>query len=128
MNDENTNLLNVLQKCQEAFINRNDEEMLQAQSLCTEAIIKAKECVANDEKKIAQAILDAQKYHEESYYIPAEDGSGIGAYKLEFEECFQMACKNQNLSPNLWHLLVLANYWYNDTQLWAKDVLAGKNI
>jgi len=75
----------------------------------------------NDEKKIAQAILDAQKYREES--------SGIGYYKRDMEDCFQIACKNQGLSPNLWVLLDLAAvHWYDDVQLWAEDVLADKNI
>ena len=82
----------------------------------------------NNEKQIAQAILDAQKMHEESYYISVGDGSGIGDYTKDFEECFQVACKVNCLSPNMWSLLCLANHWYNDIQLWAEDVLADKNI
>ena len=86
----------------------------------------------NDEKKIAQAILDAQKYREESYVT--EDGNKnpernkFGEYQLSIEECLQVACENQGLSENLWCLLNLAMHWWNNIQLWAEDVLAGKNI
>lgn len=72
----------------------------------------------NTEKQIAQAILDAQKSREESY--ECEDGEKFGEYKLELEECFKTACKNNELSPNLWELLNLANHWHNDIQLWAE--------
>jgi hypothetical protein len=41
---------------------------------------------------------------------------------------FIIACKENGLSSNFWALLNLANYWYNDIQLWAEDVLADKNI
>ncbi len=91
----------------------------------------------NDEKQIAQAILDAQKMHEESYVTNWEKDPGhrsarmrtdFGEYSKDWEECFQVACKVNCLSPNMWSLLVLANHWYNDVQLWAEDVLAGKNI
>lgn len=73
----------------------------------------------NEEKKIAQAILDAQKMREESYY---------GEYKRDMEECLIEACKKQGLSLNLWALLNLAMHWWNDIQLWAEDVLAGRNV
>lgn len=73
----------------------------------------------NQEKQIAQAILDAQKIHKESYKpgkmlygLPVE----IGKYSKSKEECFIAACKNNDLSPNLWYLLELANHWHNDIQ------------
>ena len=81
----------------------------------------------NAEKKIAQAILDAQKMREESYYFPTGDVRFRG-YKLDIETCLIKTCKQQGLSENLWALLDLAMHWWNDIQLWAEDVLAGKNI
>jgi len=79
----------------------------------------------NDEKKIAQAILDAQKMYEDSYKVA---GSSFGSYKLELEECLIVTCKQQGLSDNLWALLNLAMHWWNDIQLWAESVLADKNF
>jgi len=81
----------------------------------------------NNEKKIAQAILHAQKMREESYYFPTGDVR-FGEYKLNIEDCLIATCKQQGLSENLWYLLSLAMYGWNDIQLWAEDVLAGKNI
>ena len=82
------------------------------------------------EKKIAHAILDAQKMHEESYAITEWDNGDeiAGHYELEIEECLTATCKQQGLSENLWALLDLAMHWWNDIQLWAEDVLVGKNI
>ncbi len=80
----------------------------------------------NEEKKIAGAILDAQKMREESYFTP--NGEEIGTYKKDIEECLIETCKQQGLSPNLWALLDLANHWYNDIQQWAEAILADKNI
>lgn len=94
----------------------------------------------NDEKKIAQAILDAQTMREESYEEPkqpiddvmqvGDDGIiiQVGEYKLDMEECLIRTCRQNGLSENLWCLLNLAMHWWNDIQLWADDVLAGKNI
>lgn len=76
----------------------------------------------NEEKKIAQAILDAQKMHEESYVEKS------GNYKLDIEKCFMKTCEKHGLSPNLWLLLSLAMHWCNDICDWADDVLAGKDI
>lgn len=86
----------------------------------------------NEEKKIAQAILDAQKIYEGSYV----DGKGddclqrfaYGEYKRDMESCLIESCKKHELSLNLWALLNLSMHWYNDIQLWAEDVLAGRNI
>jgi len=85
----------------------------------------------SEEKKIAQAILDAQKMHEDSYVVDKfwGDGSGeISHHELEIEECLIATCKKHGLSPNLWYLLSLAMHFWNDVQIWANDVLAGKNI
>lgn len=90
------------------------------------AIKNSQENKMNNEKQIAQAILDAQKMREESY-VPTSDVQ-FGEYTKDFEECFIIACELHNLPPNMWSLLTLANHWYNDIQLWAEDVLAGKNI
>lgn len=80
----------------------------------------------NNEKRIAQAILDAQKMREESYAIG--NGERIGHYKLDIKTCLQETCEAQKLSPNLWCLLNLAMYWWNDVQVWAEDILADKTI
>ena len=76
----------------------------------------------NEEKKIAQAILDAQKMREKSY------NKETGEYGRDMEECFIISCRCHGLSKNLWALLSLADYCWNVIQLWAEDVLAGKNI
>ncbi len=83
----------------------------------------------NEEKKIAGAILDAQKMREESYQ-PAIDSEGndFGEYQKDMETCLIEACKQRGLSPNLWALLNLAIHWYNDIQLWAEDVMAGRDV
>jgi len=80
----------------------------------------------NEEKKIAQAITDAIKMHEESYHTV--EGHTYGEYRLEIEDCLIEACKKHELSKNLWALLNLATHWFNDIQLWAEDALAGRNI
>lgn len=93
----------------------------------------------NEEKKIAQAIFDAQKMREKSYVPEWKDGeikgvkinTGFGKYKLTSEECLIAVCKKNGLSSNLWYLLSLATqatHWWNDVQLWAEDILAGKDI
>lgn len=76
----------------------------------------------NNEKQIAKAIIEAQKMREASYI------KNTGEYKLDIESCLISTCKKHNLSPNLWELLALAMHWWNDIQLWAEDVLEGKNI
>lgn len=76
----------------------------------------------NDEKQIAQAILDAQKMREKNY------SKETGTYKRDMESCLIIICKQNKLSPNLWALLNLAMHWYNDIQLWAQDILAGREI
>lgn len=85
----------------------------------------------NFEKQIAQAILDAQKMRDESYMpdinMDGED-TGFGEYAKNIEECLIETCKEQKLSENMWCLLDLAMHWWNDIQLWAEDVLVGKNI
>ncbi len=79
----------------------------------------------NDEKEIAQTIMEAQKKREKSYtYL----NDPYGEYKLTIEECLIEVGKQHNLSPNLWRLLSLTMHWWNDIQLWAEDVLAGKDI
>ena len=82
----------------------------------------------NEEKKIAEAILDAQKMREESYVLENGHNHEVGAYNLSMEECLIKTCKQQGLSPNLWALLNLAMHWWNDIQLWAEDIMADKNI
>ncbi len=79
----------------------------------------------NDEVKIAEAILDAQKIHEESHI--ASVAEPYGYYQLDFETCLIRTCKQRGLSPNLWELLNLAMH-YNDIQLWAEDILAGRDV
>ena len=81
----------------------------------------------NEEKRIAGAILDAQKMREASYDTTGS-ATDPGFYKLDMEECLIATCKQRGLSPNLWALLNLAMHWWNDIQLWAEDILAGKNI
>ena len=76
----------------------------------------------NEEKKIAQAIIDAQKMRENSYSEEKQE------YNFLIEKCLIETCKQQNLSSNLWALLNLAMHWWNDIQLWAEDILADKNI
>jgi len=82
----------------------------------------------NDEKKIAQAILDAQRYREESWVDdPTTSISHDGGYRLGILECLKTACEKQNLSSNLYQLLYLAvEAWWNDTEEWATKVLANK--
>lgn len=74
----------------------------------------------NTEKKIAQAIMDAQKMQQESF-----DGE---EYKKDISDCLLETCKKHGLSDNMWALLNLAMHWWNDIQCWADDVMAGKNI
>lgn len=76
----------------------------------------------NEEKKIAAAIMDAQKMHEESYCKDSERCT------MSRENCLIETCKEQGLSLNMWALLSLAMHWWNDIQQWAEDVLADKNI
>jgi len=73
----------------------------------------------NEEKKIARAIQDAHRHHNESY------DENLGDCRLEVEECFRTACENNGLSPGIWKLLAFANHWHNDIQDWANDVLKG---
>jgi len=80
----------------------------------------------NDPKQIAQAILDANKMHEESYRSEARNK--VGRYTLELEECLTITCKKNDVSPDLWVPLALAMHWWNDLQLWAEDILAGRDI
>jgi len=116
---------------------RNQKQEKRFQKLRKEMVevsktYEAKQQWQNAEKKIAQAILDAQKMWEESYVVEDKglrdiEGDSFGEYKLRIEECL-IATKQQGLSENLWCLLSLAMHWWNDIQLWAEDVLAGKNI
>ena len=84
----------------------------------------------NEEKKIAQAIIDAQKMREESY-VPDTSiltPSYCGEYTKDIETCLIYTCKQRGLSTNLWALLNLAMHWQNDIQLWAEDILAGRDV
>lgn len=74
----------------------------------------------NEEKQIAQAIMDAQKMHEESH-----NGRD---YTRDITDCLLETCKKHGLSDNLWALLDLAMHWWNDIQCWADDIMADKNI
>ena len=74
----------------------------------------------NEEKQIAQAIMDAQKMQEESF-----DGE---EYTKDITDCLLETCKKYELTDNLWALLNLAMHWMNDIQCWADDIMAGKNI
>ncbi len=76
----------------------------------------------NEEKQIAQAIIDAQKMREDSYIKKTR------TYKQDIESCLIITCKKNDVSPNLWSLLTLAMHWWNDIQLWAEDILAGRDI
>lgn len=103
---------------------------------------KLEQDVANAyEKQIARAILDAIKLREESYQELSDAEIGemaeihnagfivpIGDYTKSIEDCLIESCEKHKLSKNMWHLLSLAIYWWNDIQLWAEDVLAGKDI
>lgn len=82
--------------------------------------------IMNIEKQIAQTIIDAQKMREESYKIP--EGCMFGEYKLDIETCLKTAGEKNGLSSNMWYLLSLAMHWWNDIQLWAENIIAGKNI
>lgn len=75
-----------------------------------------------EEKQIAEAIQSAQKLHEESYNKEQE------MYELDWESCFITACKEQKLPESIWYVLCLANHWYNDIQLWADTIVAGKDM
>ena len=81
----------------------------------------------NEEKKIAEAIMDAMKMHEESY-DGKDSPTTIGEYKLDIADCLIATCKANDLSENFWALLNLAMHWSNDLQLWCEDVLADRNI
>lgn len=76
----------------------------------------------NEEKKIAHVILEAQKMREEGYVEASR------TYKKTIETCLMESCEKHGLSSNLWYLLSLAMHWWNDIQLWAEDILAGKDI
>ena len=80
----------------------------------------------NEEKKIAQAILDAQKMREESHI--RKENFLDSHYTRDIESCLIEACKKNGLSPNLWALLNLAMHRWNDIQLWAEDILAGRDV
>ena len=83
----------------------------------------------NTEKAIAQTVVDAQKMHEESYVNPAPtEGFSVGEYSLDIETCLKTAGEKNGLSSNMWYLLSLACHWMNDIQLWAEDIIAGRNI
>ena len=76
----------------------------------------------NEEKKIAQAIMNAQAVREANY------DKASGEYIIGIEDCLIKACEEQGLSSNLWALLSLAMHWWNDIQLWAEDVLADRDV
>jgi len=80
----------------------------------------------NEEKQIAQTIIDAQKMHEDSHVASLAEPHGH--YQLPLEKCLIIAGEKNGLSQNLWALLNLAMHWWNDIQLWAEDILAGKDI
>lgn len=82
----------------------------------------------NEEKKIAQTIMDAMKAHEASYIRGTARYDGGGRYKIDMEQCLIDAGQKNGLSKNLWALLNLAMHWINDIQLWAEDILAGSDI
>ena len=80
-----------------------------------------------NDKQLATAIKMAQQLHEESYRKgPA--GENFGEYEEGWEECFIKACKEMNLSDQVWYILYLANHWSNDLAWWADKVLTGKDI
>lgn len=80
----------------------------------------------NEEKKIAKAIVEAQALREESYTGETEEFPT--GYSKDIETCLIETCKSNDLSVNLWSLLGLAMHWWNDIQLWAEDVLAGRLV
>ena len=79
----------------------------------------------NEEKKIAETVLDAIKMRKGSYVEPSGNG-GIGGYKYDMEFCLIECCKKNGLSENLWALLDLAMHYQNDLVFWAEDVLADR--
>lgn len=80
---------------------------------------RLQEQVINNEKRIAQAFLDAQKMHEESYRL--DSNLSNGGYTKDIEECFIATCKEQGLSSNLWRLFSIANC--NAFKHWAENIL-----
>lgn len=75
----------------------------------------------NEEKKIAQAILDAKQIYEDNYKWG--NGERIGYYEKTFEECCKIACKNNEIDMNLAYTLSFACCNSPDIQLWAKNVM-----
>lgn len=75
----------------------------------------------NDEKKIAQAIMDAMKMKEESYCKDSERCT------MSIEDCLLQTCRTQGLSTNLWYVLTLSIHWWNDLRDWAEEILSGKD-
>ena len=69
-----------------------------------------------------------ESWNEDETYDTTGLLISAGNYTKDIEECLVHTCKEQGLSTNLWALLNLAMHWWNDIQLWAEDVLAGKNI
>jgi len=72
------------------------------------------------ELKIARAIKTAHQLYENSWNDDKEE------YMLNWEKCWQDACKKCKLSNQIWYVLYLANHWYNDLALWATEVDAGR--
>lgn len=76
----------------------------------------------NEEKKIAQALMDALKMRDDSY---CHDSSRC---TMNITDCLINTCKDQGLSSNLWALLDLGIRWENDVQLWCEDILADRDV
>lgn len=75
-------------------------------------------------KKIADAIIIAQKLHEDSWDFDAKN-QNFAEYKRSREDCFIEACDIIGLEKDIWYVLSLANHWYNDLQAWAEQVSQG---
>lgn len=94
----------------------------------------------NEEKKIAQALMDAMDTYEASAFcaiheaVHPEESDGYDMslccweYGKDRTECLIEACKKHGLSSNLWALLDLGMRWVNDIQAWCDDVLADKDV
>jgi len=73
-------------------------------------------------EKLAQAILDGQRIREESF-----DKKKV-AYKIDSRQALTQAVKDLKVDVRFAELLDLANYWWNDAQDWANEVLGVDDV
>lgn len=82
-------------------------------------------------KKIAAAVLSAQKMHRESWVVFPEPAIIKGEYSISFEECFVSACEIAGLDDGFWRILLLAYFHDEDwptynLQAWSEQVVQGR--